>query len=62
MTTEEILSTLDAAHRKLNNLAAGGVSGGNLGLRNNSERLYGVAYQTAVRAGIKPQIRKKYRG
>lgn len=27
-----------------------------------AERKYGVAYQNCVRAGIKPQLRKKYRG
>ena len=27
-----------------------------------AERKYGIAYQNCVKAGIKPQIRKKYRG
>lgn len=26
------------------------------------EKKYGVAYQQCVKAGVKPQIRKKYRG
>lgn len=27
-----------------------------------AERKYGMAYQNCVRAGLKPQLRKKYRG
>lgn len=28
---------------------------------NKYERLYGIAYQNLVRAGYRPQLRKKYR-
>lgn len=53
--------TLDEALKRLQRLATDGAVEGNRGARNHAERLYGKAYQRLVSAGLRPQIRGKYR-
>ena len=51
---EKLLRSLELAMMDLKKIAGKAAFG--------AERKYGIAYQNCVKAGIKPQIRKKYRG
>lgn len=51
---ERLLRSLDLAMMDLKKIAGKAASG--------AERKYGIAYQNCVKAGLKPQLRKKYRG
>lgn len=55
MNHEDLLRDLSMASNELKK-SLGGKSGEGV------EKKYAIAYQACVRAGIKPQIRKKYRG
>lgn len=51
---ERLLRSLDLAMMEVKKIAGKAAVG--------AERKYGLAYQNCVKAGIKPQLRKKYRG
>ncbi len=55
MTTEEALRDLKTASDAVRKSATGNSGAG-------AEKRYGTAYQAAVSAGAKPQLRKRYRG
>lgn len=51
---DRLLRNLDSAFSNVKKIAGKAAVG--------AERQYGIAYQNCVKAGIKPQLRKKYRG
>jgi hypothetical protein len=51
---ERLISSFNAASSSLKKIAGGKAGEG-------IEKVYGQAYQQLVKAGIKPQLRKKYR-
>ncbi len=57
-TTETLEARLRQAHDRLQRLAG---YNGPYGARTSAEQQYSEAYQALVRAGARPQLRKKYR-
>jgi hypothetical protein len=55
MSEEDLLRNLASASTDLKKSVGGKASEG-------VEKRYGLAYQACVKAGIKPPLRKKYRG
>lgn len=55
MDNESLLRDLNAASNDIKK-SVGGRAGEGI------EKRYGIAYQQCVKAGLKPQIKKKYRG
>lgn len=55
MTNEDLLRDLESASKDIKK-QMGGKSGEGL------EKKYGLAYAACVKAGLKPVLRKKYRG
>lgn len=55
MDEESLLRDLNAASNDIKK-SIGGRAGEGI------EKKYGIAYQQCVKAGLKPQIKKKYRG
>lgn len=60
MNEQEVIlvAGLDSAMARVQRMAAQNAP---LGARVNAEQEYALAYQKLVRAGIRPQIRRKYR-
>jgi hypothetical protein len=54
MSDEDLLRNLTSAANDLKKSVGGKTAEG-------IEKKYGIAYQACVRAGLKPQLRKKYR-
>ena len=54
MDNEDLLRNLASASNDIKK-SMGGKTG------ESAEKRYGVAYQACVRAGLKPQLRRKYR-
>jgi hypothetical protein len=52
---ERLLRDLNSASNEVRRCAGGKAAAG-------VEKRYGLAYQACVRAGLKPQLRKRYRG
>lgn len=52
---ERLLRDLNSASNDVRKATGGKAASG-------IEKRYGLAYQACVRAGLKPQLRKKYRG
>jgi uncharacterized protein YukE len=52
---ENLLRNLNSAINDIRKTTGGKAAEG-------AEKKYGIAYQACVRAGIKPKLRKKYRG
>lgn len=52
---EDLLRALNSASNDLKKVAGGKAAEG-------AEKRYGLAYLACVRAGLKPPLRKKYRG
>lgn len=58
MLTQEQVQALELEY----NLARNALANAQAGRRTGEERRFGLAYQALVRAGLRQQIRKKYRG
>ena len=55
MTDEDLLRDLEIASKAIKNQTGGKSGEGN-------EKKYGQAYSACVKAGLRPGLRKKYRG
>jgi hypothetical protein len=61
MTTDEIRWAEADMEKTLARLQKLSASGAPIGMRQTAETVYAQAYQTLVRLGLRPQIRRKYR-
>lgn len=57
----DLLAEMDARYKRLQGLSASGATRGDLPKRNAAETAYGKAYANLVRAGLRRQLRGKYR-